>query len=78
MSRTISERRADLGLSQRELADRLGVPLDTFRKWEYGTRVPKYKAMRNLAAVFGCGLEEIEIADTGRPTDKRLRNGDDR
>lgn len=75
MSRTISERRADLGLSQRELADRLGVPLDTFRKWEYGTRVPKYKAMRTLAAVFGCGLEEIEIADNGRPTDKRKASG---
>lgn len=75
MSRTISERRADLGLSQRELADRLGVPLDTFRKWEYGTRVPKYKAMRTLASVFGCGLEEIEIADNGRPTDKRKVNG---
>jgi len=76
MQKKISERRADLGLTQRELADRLGVSLDTFRKWEYGTRVPKYKAMRNLAAVFGCGIEEILITDTGRPTDKRYGNGD--
>lgn len=75
MQKTISERRADLGITQQELADRLGVPRDTYQKWEYGTRVPKYKAMRAMSLVFGCGMEDILITDNGRPTDKRKVNG---
>jgi putative transcriptional regulator len=37
--------RTRLGLSQREFADRFGIPIDTIQHWEQGRREPDRAAM---------------------------------
>lgn len=36
----VGQRRAALGISQQELADRLGIDRKTLSRWECGRRVP--------------------------------------
>lgn len=50
---TLSRRRA--GLSQEQLAQRLGRPQSTIARWETGGQHPSFEAL--LEAVHGCGLE---------------------
>jgi transcriptional regulator with XRE-family HTH domain len=49
----IARRRA--GLTQQQLARRLGVPQVTVARWESGTTEPKFDAVQK--AVGACGLD---------------------
>ena len=44
--------RARRGITQKEAADRLGVPLQTFRNWEQGISRPIFKTPESAAEVF--------------------------
>ena len=49
----IKKRRKELGLSQMELAARVGVSLTTVRTWEYGTSQPNEENRKKLEKVLG-------------------------
>lgn len=42
-------------ISQREMAERLGVPMSTYVKWEYGLRSPSPIVLRAIEAVLSGG-----------------------
>lgn len=56
ISATVRLCRRALGLSQRELANRLGVSAKTVASWESGGRVPTVSALRQVLALQGLEL----------------------
>ena len=74
---TFSEKLMDLrrraGMSQEQLADRLGVTRQSVSKWESGTAMPELVKLISLSEIFGVSvdylvkdyLEEPEGADGG-------------
>jgi len=77
----IRERRTHLGLTQTELADKIGVTLRTITKYEKQGVMPRGKNLRELAKVLGVselylskdeiedetyGLEEAPFIDSAR------------
>jgi type I restriction enzyme M protein len=68
--------RAKLGLTQVELAERLGVSYATVNRWEGGGNRPQRAAMARIAALAeDAGVDAAEPALTGGPsvTGKRVR-----
>ena len=55
----IGERRRELGLTQRELAERLHVTDKAVSKWERGLSYPDVTLLEPLAAALGLGVEEL-------------------
>jgi transcriptional regulator with XRE-family HTH domain len=67
----IRQRRKQLGLSQRQVADSIGVTYQQVQKYERGVdRIPSdrlYGIARTLAADVGYFFEGLGEADTARP-----------
>lgn len=55
----ISERRRAVGLTQEEVATRLGVSRQTVGKWESGRATPELEKLVALCDLFGCSLDEL-------------------
>jgi transcriptional regulator with XRE-family HTH domain len=55
----IEKRRTALGISQRELADILGVKRYSISKWEHGHRRPATEVLSRLYLALGLDAEEI-------------------
>lgn len=53
LSESIANDRQRIGLSQAELASRLGVSQQAVSKWEEGQAAPRGKRLVQLTAVFG-------------------------
>lgn len=66
----IRRRRQALGWEQRELAERVGVHVNSVQKWESGTHYPGRKAGK-LEAVLGIPLDE-NTEEPGLPTPGEL------
>ena len=60
---TICDRRKKLGLTQQQLAWKVGINRATLAKYESGTRVPSIRAAKALATALGCTLDEL-VAET--------------
>lgn len=58
-SRNIYKLRESLNLNQDEVADRLGVNLRTYQKYEYGQAYPRPDKMSRLAEIFGVSSAEL-------------------
>lgn len=56
--------RLKLGVSQRELGERLGVPQCTYSTWERGRFDPPTWVLPVLAKEFGVSIEQLYEADT--------------
>ena len=64
----VKELRVQKGLTQEELADRVGVSRQAVSKWESGTADPSTSNLLALAKLFGISAEELlrEAAGTQR------------
>ena len=64
------ERLADLRrrrlLTQRELANQLGLTVQAIQKWEAGAAQPRMASLRRLCEVLGVTLEELLTPDEQR------------
>jgi GTP pyrophosphokinase len=68
----LREMREARGLSQKELAEQLGITQVAISGWERGAREPDLEMMVRLAEFFGVGLTEfVEPAPRRRPGKKR-------
>ena len=59
----IMKLRKQLGLSQEELAEKLGVARQTISKWELGETAPDLKQSKELSKVFNVSLDELTDND---------------
>lgn len=55
--KTIASERALLGLSQADLADRLGVSRQTVLRWESGAVIPPVPHLLAMSDLFGCSVD---------------------
>lgn len=53
------EYRKRLGLTQAQLADKLGVRKSTIGMWETGNRKPNIVMLKKLAGFFECTTDEL-------------------
>jgi len=55
----IKELREKLNYSQAQLAEMLDTTQQTISKWEAGTTEPSIAALRDLAMIFGCSVDDL-------------------
>lgn len=56
----LKKKRKESGLSQRELAERSGVPLRTIQNWEEGgISRAVVGSLKRVADVLGCTIDEL-------------------
>lgn len=55
----VRDRRQALGLTQEELAAKLGVDRSAVALWETGARTPGTERLPALAEALGCGIGEL-------------------
>ena len=59
LSARIKQLRTDFGMTQKELAGKVGVTSQAVSKWERGDECPDIYLLPALAAVFGVTTDEI-------------------
>jgi len=55
VGRNIHDSRVQAGLTQEQLADRLGVTQEVVSRWERGRRMPRAEALEAISELFGHG-----------------------
>lgn len=59
MAETIAGRRRELGMTQKDLAEKLNVTDKAVSKWERGIACPDTAAIPQLAQILGVSIEEL-------------------
>ena len=55
----IKELRIECGLKQREMADQLGLAINSYQAYEYATRYPEFKGQIAIADFFDVSLDYL-------------------
>lgn len=55
----VRELRTAAGMTQKALADQLGVTVPTVSKWELGQRTPELEKVFRMTLIFGVAVEDI-------------------
>lgn len=63
IGKKIQDLRKKNGLSQEELADKVGVARQTISKWELGETSPDLKQSKELSKIFNVSLDELTDND---------------
>lgn len=67
IAKTIKAYRKKLGITQSELAERMGINKATVAMWETDKRNPTIYTLKKLAKIFGCTTDELlEFSDYSR------------
>lgn len=61
----IKKARLDAGLTQKEVAEKLGVAQAQYARWENGGRNPKDETVEKLAKIFNTSFELLKGRDDG-------------
>jgi transcriptional regulator with XRE-family HTH domain len=59
LGKKIKVMRIKRGLTQKQLADRLGVKQQNVSDWERGERSPSVKNLKKLADVLNCRIDDL-------------------
>lgn len=59
LGENIQALRRETGLTQEQLADRLGVTYQAISKWENGRGAPDIALLPELARVFECCIDDL-------------------
>ena len=71
MAEVISSRRKELGLTQKDLAEKMNITDKAVSKWERGIACPDTAAIPKLAQILGVSLEELMTANPAEPSGHR-------
>jgi len=74
-SHRVSQLRKDKGLTQQDLADKVGVKVLQIRRYESGSSQPTLDVIKNMAIAFGVTSDELIFGLDGRqpPDDLKLQ-----
>ena len=67
----IKQKRMEKGITQQELAERLGVSNKTVSRWETGVYMPDISLLAPLAEILGVEVSDILSAETARSAGSR-------
>lgn len=73
VGRAIARQRTRAGLTQEEVAERLGVGNEAVSRIERGIVIPNIARLFELAAIFGCEAAELLTESSPRPDDQAAR-----
>lgn len=65
LGQKIKKLRTDVGLTQKDLADKVFVTFQTVSKWENDENEPDVPTLRELARIFDCSLDYLLSEDDG-------------
>lgn len=65
----LSELRIKKGLNKTQVADKLGVNMQSYANWENGNKSPSLKAIRNLAHFYNVSIDYL-IGDESKSDTK--------
>jgi len=68
----ISELRKSKGLTQKELADMLGVTFQAVSKWERGQNVPDIAILKDISRIFNINIDDILNGETKKKYNNKL------
>ena len=63
----LREKRQERGITQNDLAVRVGVKRNTVCQWETGSRQPRVELLPKIASILGCTVDEL-LGITKTPT----------
>lgn len=69
MGALIAARRKELGMTQLDLAEKMGVTDKAVSKWERNLSCPDVATLPKLAELFDMSVDELLRAETEQPTD---------
>lgn len=69
----ITKRRTTIGLTQRQVAEALGVPLSTYKEWEYGRRVQGEGVYVKLSEVLEVNLRTLLTGEFQHEKDELIK-----
>lgn len=72
----LTEYRKKAGLSQEELADKLGISRQAVSKWERGEASPDTDNLIALSKIYGVSLDDLLFADPKEKEEKPKENGE--
>ena len=75
LSNNIGRLRGERGMSQEELAAKLGVSRQSVSKWETGAATPELEKVAALAELFGVSLDELVLGVEGTEKDTTPEGG---
>jgi|Deesub1362A_J573_1020465.scaffolds.fasta_scaffold00385_3 HTH-type transcriptional regulator/antitoxin HipB len=64
LSQKLKEARLRVGLSQEEVARRVGCSVRTYARWERGETMPQTRYLQALARVLGVTVDDLVKEDT--------------
>lgn len=67
LGRNIFERRKELGWTQAELAEKIGVDTETVSRFERGSNLPSLSRLETLASVLGVPLSKLIAQSSHQP-----------
>ncbi|PYC29608.1 transcriptional regulator [Aquipseudomonas alcaligenes] len=73
VGRAISRQRCRAGMTQEEVAERLGVGNEAVSRIERGIVIPNIVRLFELAAIFGCEAAELLTESSSLPDDQAAR-----
>lgn len=76
IGKKISQTRKEKGLTQMELADKLGISYQAVSNWERGATMPDISKLPELAEIFGITIEEILCDERKGKVVEAFANGD--
>lgn len=63
----LQEYRKTVGMDQKDLAEKLGIAVQTVSSWETGARRPNIDMLVKLTEVFGCTADELLGIERKKP-----------
>jgi len=76
VGRAIAKQRKRCGLTQNEVAEKLGVSFDVVSRTERGVVMPGLARLMQFAAIFDCETAELLTETSTRSTDQASRMAD--
>lgn len=73
VGRAIARQRMRSGLSQEEVAERLGIGNEAVSRIERGIVIPNIARLFDFASIFGCNAAELLTEASSRPDDQALQ-----
>ncbi len=70
VGQAIATRRIETGLSQENVAERLGITREAVSRIETGAAVPTVVRLAEFAEIFDCGIEELLTEASNRKLDQ--------
>lgn len=59
MTKNIKSERVRIGMTQEQLADEIGVHVNSIRMWENGTSLPSAMNLINMSHLFKCSPDYL-------------------